>query len=392
MNRSPGFSAFSDDEDDCETAGEAYESGDDSSNEEFQAAGADSTRKKAAPVADTPASAIAGVSGPVLAMSNVFDSLQAAEAPKTSGTDQIAAEKIAMAVAEAVRGQLGPKSPIDDGSKVLKVTLGFSGSLKDLVGKNSQMRLVCKNKEIAKALGGEEAPLREITILSYENKFPVSLGLSADHLRGNKFNTHVTDTGFHMIEMKANTSESFGDKPVKVYGCLDSKFKRQTAQHFPNVKQADIGTDVVPMGNIHPSYKFVPATSIVMVGIQEEIKHATKKAAEKAEKYSGEMPQLIKELGVYKVTNNLVVSAINLLQKSFAETDDSVNVTQDLFFVAERSRVSDAALEKRESRAAESMWADPRELKHSLKSGHTLDNQLAKVGEVSITIAVKISA
>ena len=384
------LNVFSDEECAEGAGGEIFEE----SEEEFEAA-----------AAETPANSKANVSAaeskktnPLLASANIFDSLTslksgasvaaaANEAPKNA----FSMEKMAVLLKEMVTAASNVPASIGSNSKTVTITMRGMMSLNQLANdqRGIGLRLMCQNPNLATLIGYEEAPVREIAILGYSNHLPVSLGIHAEHWRGTKYNTHITDTGMYMAELRANTDSTFSP-PLRVFKCQDSPFKSQVSTHFPNVKESDIGTGVVSFGAAHPGFKFVPEDNIVMVGIKAEIANAKKLLAEKGEKYSGPEAEYIPQLKMFKVSTELATAATNVLCKSFAETNDRISVAKDFYFQAVRSCVSAKTMEASKSKLAESAWLDPHELKYSLKSGHTIQNQCEKVAQVCITIAVTL--
>ena len=277
----------------------------------------------------------------------------------------------------------------DPTRKVKFFTLGFEGSLKDLASGAKQPVLTCANPNLAKIFGGEEFALPRMSIVAFENNMDVSVGLFADHLRGEKCEDHVADTGLFMVELPRKTSEKLTSQ-LQVYNCPESNFKRKMSEKFPGENEHTVGKKIVSLGAIDPGFKMVMAGDVVMVGIKRVLLHAKRKLASEGEIYTGPAPVKIEGLDAYKVPDALAVRAINLLRKSFSATDDRVNA--QLFHLKfARTRVSSNALDTADSVAASSVWEDPRELRHSLKSGHSLENAKVKSGSLYVKVAVEMA-
>lgn len=286
---------------------------------------------------------------------------------------------------------LGP-SPIavQPSGKYRTVTFSYSGSLNDLANSSSGFgTLTCSSPELAAHLGGANAPIREAAIESFSNDFPVSMKITANDLVGDKIMNHLTDSGPCMIEVQPTTSMVFA-QPAVVFRCQQSEFQAEVMSKFPGLRVEDIGNDVRSFGDLHAGNMYLPETSIVMSGIHQEIQAAQKSGAANGEGFAAMVPQRIGTSNLFVVPTKLATAAINMLTRTLAATKDRVDVAKDLKFHFSRSCLSAATRDTASSATAESVWLDKRQLRNSLKSGHTIETLLNKKYELSLKVRFKI--
>lgn len=286
---------------------------------------------------------------------------------------------------------LGP-SPIavQPSNKYRTVTFRYSGSLNDLANSSSSFGvLTCSAPELAAHLGGANAPIREAAIEEFSNDFPVSMKITANDLVGDKIMNHLTDSGPCMIELQPTTSMVFAQPPV-VFRCQQSEFQAEVMSKFPGLRVEDIGNDVRSFGDLHAGNMYLPETSIVMSGIHQEIQAAQKSGAANGEGFASMVPQRIGTSNLFVVPTKLATAAINMLTRTLAATKDRVDVAKDLKFHFSRSCLSPATRDTASSATAESVWLDKRQLRNSLKSGHTIETLLNKKYELSLKVRFKI--
>lgn len=271
-------------------------------------------------------------------------------------------------------------SLVDGGSnsKVFEVNMHMAGSLKELDAKRVSAAILKSACDEISARFGSQAPIKEIAVIKYENGSPVSLKLNGDHLPGEKHTNTLTDTGVCMMELEANTKLSFAE-PKVIYTCEPSEFQQQLAADFPNVDIANVHKQITELPGVS-GHVFVPAKSIIMYGIEKQLEKMAKLAKEKGETFSlaAAAAQPVSETGMMSVKKEVAVKAVNLIQAWYKNTKDRIDVDNELHFTLSRSRLSPQAKETQKSSAAPTAWSDTRELSKSLKSGHTIENQLLK--------------
>jgi hypothetical protein len=274
-------------------------------------------------------------------------------------------------------------------NKTFYVTMSCATSLKELDAKRASSAILkSANAELAKHFGTAQAPIRTIEVMSYDNGSPVSLKLTADHLPGDKLNNHITDNGACMLDLHANTKKEFA-VPKLVYSCEQSDFQRQLATDFPNV---DIATIEVGMKEVSPTHVLVDSNSIIMHGISKQLELAAKAAKANGETFSmaanaaTPLPNTDKSL----VKKEVAIAAINLIKEWDVKTKDRIDVNRSLHFELTRSKISPQTAATQKSSASPTQWVDTRELKQSLKSGHTIENQILKPFEVTLVCRMQL--
>jgi len=274
-------------------------------------------------------------------------------------------------------------------NKTFYVTMSCSTSLKELDAKRASSAILkCANAELAKHFGTAQAPIRTIEVISYDNCSPVSLKLTADHLPGDKLNNHITDNGACMIDLHANTKKEFA-VPKLVYSCEQSDFQRQLAADFPDVDIATIESD---MKVVSPTHVVVDKNSIILHGISKQLELAAKAAKANGETFSMAANAAIQLPGTdtFYVKKEVAIAAINLIKEWDVKTKDRIDVNRSLHFELTRSKISTQSASTQKSSAAPTSWVDTRELKQSLKSGHTIENQILKPFEVTLVCRMQL--
>jgi hypothetical protein len=284
-------------------------------------------------------------------------------------------------------GGLPPPPQEANLGKEFLVTMSCNSSLNELASKRAPHAILqSANRELAKHFGTSQAPIREIAVMSYDNGSNVSLMMTADHLPGTKKNTHITDAGACMLDLHANTKQVFAEPPV-VYVCEKSQFQQELADKFRNVDLTKIETE---MKEIDDKHVMIKSGSVIMWGIAKQRELASKAAKANGETFSMPAPAAVGSTDLHVVEKSLAIAGINLVKEWDQKTKDRINVSDGLHFRLSRSKLSSQTMATAKSSASTSQWLDTRELKQSLKSGHTIENQLAKPFEVTVVFRLKM--
>lgn len=267
----------------------------------------------------------------------------------------------------------------------VRITMSYHGSLNDLANDPNPV-LKCSAPNLASRLGTEVAA-SSITFHSYKNSFPVTIGVSAPHFKGEKLCDHWTDVGPVMAEL-VDKSQGVFPNGLTVYRSNNATFKREFEKNFPGISEEAIGKGISPLisSPMYTNHVLIGENTVEMHAVTLEIAKQTAEALA-AGKEAGVVEPVRTDAGMI-VFKPLAVLAVNVLKKTMQECDDRIPLNQFNFKMC-RTRVSAAALDTARS-SQTNTWHDPRELRASLKSGQQLQGELDRKCDVSIVMDVTL--
>lgn len=268
-----------------------------------------------------------------------------------------------------------------------QINMSYTGSINDLA--NDKNPVLKSNWNNIESVLGKDVAVSKVTLVKYKNTFPISLGVNADHFKGNKKVDHVTDTGPVMAELVDKSQEKFEPGTV-VFQSQNATFKREFEKKFPGVSADNIGSELQTLKS-NPLYKdhvLVAADSAEMHAISVELAKQKADAIAQNKQLSIVEP-VASEAGVI-VHKPLAITAINVLKKTMEMCDDRIPLSQ-FYFTLQRTRVSESSVDSQRSQQT-NVWTDPREMRSSLKSGQQFANEMDKKFDVTLQIEVELAS
>ena len=238
-----------------------------------------------------------------------------------------------------------------------------------------------------KIFGASNIMISSIEITEIDNRFPVSLELSADHLTGNKICTEPTVTNDLVMADCVRAARKEYATPLCVYKSTENNFSRDFSLNFPEYTASNLQQDITEVrskallgnkANIgDKKLVLVPRMSPVMTTIQRA-REANKDIVDEATYFP--------PCDAFAVTEAEALRAINAICQMLAESDESTPVDK-VFFEFKRSNVTASTLQKIDSESTNA-WKDPAEIGRLIKSGQTKETAFQSVKSLTVTATI----